>query len=72
MEIQIMKNKLTVRVAKVAIVEMNQEDYDNLIDACYGQGDRQMLNELVDFDSGEENVELEFKVLNPEDYVNKD
>lgn len=67
-----MKNKLTVRVAKVAIVEMNQEDYDNLIDACYGQGDRQMLNELVDFDSGEENVELEFKVLNPEDYVNKD
>jgi hypothetical protein len=54
--------KLLVRITKSVIISMTQEDLDMLKEACFQDGDRQMLNETVDLDcEGDltiENIEL--------------
>lgn len=45
-----MSKKFKVRIMQIVFTEMDQEDFDMLKEACFEDGDRQMLNETVDFD----------------------
>lgn len=45
-----MAKKIKVRIRKEIVVKMTQEEFVDLKDACFEDGDRQMLNEMVDLD----------------------
>lgn len=53
-----MSKKFKVKITKTAIIEMTQEDFGMLQEACFVDGDRQMVNETVDLDcDGELTIE---------------
>lgn len=44
------KGQMKVKIVKIIELEMNEDQFNELHSACFHDGDRQMLNELVDLD----------------------
>jgi hypothetical protein len=45
-----MDKKFKVKITKYAIISIDQTYFDLLQEACFKEGDRQLLNETVDLD----------------------